>query len=334
VGLPAKLGWVPFRNAEDAVAAGLLTAGRSKSTTLARLTTYFGPDQMTCGIVSGGRVSGKGVGQLVGGMGRGIVVGIPGAIAIFAQTDEPPVLVLPVNEVVNVRGSGEISVRLTLTGDRSLKFYCGMQKSASLVRVIEQARSQSWSVDVPTAQAVVPLAAPVVVSGYYLGGYGIQIQPEALVAWRFAPDMLHVSGDGSDRDLRYETLEAIEIAGPDRVVQGGGFIGGGFGLEGAVVGIALASLLNNLTTKVTYQTFLRIVAADYEACSLVTDRSPQQLDVDLAGVRAYLRKRPTVALLPDPSVDPLAAHEARFCIKCGDERALAARFCGSCGHPF
>jgi hypothetical protein len=59
-----------------------------------------------------------------------------------------------------------------------------------------------------------------------------------------------VSGDGSAilTSVPLESLQDMSIGGQS-LTRGGGFFGGGFGAKGAVEGIAIASILNSLTTK-------------------------------------------------------------------------------------
>jgi hypothetical protein len=63
--------------------------------------------------------------------------------------------------------------------------------------------------------------------------------------------------------IPYERITDIEIAGR-AVSRGGGFIGGGFGLEGAAEGMLVASFLNALTTRTTIDTGLAIASLDGE----------------------------------------------------------------------
>lgn len=60
-----------------------------------------------------------------------------------------------------------------------------------------------------------------------------------------------VSCRSHDQAARFSLLELAElsVSGPGTVTSGGGFMGGGFGVEGALQGIAIAGVLNALTTK-------------------------------------------------------------------------------------
>lgn len=67
-----------------------------------------------------------------------------------------------------------------------------------------------------------------------------------------------VTCSGRDSLARFSLLELIDISvtGPGTVTTGGGFVGGGFGVEGALEGIAIAGVLNMLTTKKKIHTFV------------------------------------------------------------------------------
>jgi hypothetical protein len=77
------------------------------------------------------------------------------------------------------------------------------------------------------------------------------------------------------------------------VTSGGGFIGGGFGVEGAIVGIGVASLLNALTTKTnTFTfTFMQLETTDGEVFFHYGAMEPSALRMELSPVFVALRLR-------------------------------------------
>ena len=120
-----------------------------------------------------------------------------------------------------------------------------------------------------------------------LGGYA----PEARVAVggrydaRFLEDRLVLCalGDWSVlAEVAYGEIEDIEIGGPGLVKTGGGFAGGGFGTAGALEGMAVAAVLNALTTRTTITTVLRIQARKRELFLLWTESTPAQLRIGLS----------------------------------------------------
>jgi cold shock CspA family protein len=64
--------------------------------------------------------------------------------------------------------------------------------------------------------------------------------------------------------IPFEELTVLTIFGPGTVTTNGGFVGGGFGLEGAATGIFAAAFLNRLTKKSSTNTFLRIATREEE----------------------------------------------------------------------
>lgn len=59
-------------------------------------------------------------------------------------------------------------------------------------------------------------------------------------------------------EIVYTDVEHVEIGGPGLVRTGGGFVGGGFGAAGAIEGMAIASVLNALTTRTSIKTVVRL----------------------------------------------------------------------------
>jgi len=100
----------------------------------------------------------------------------------------------------------------------------------------------------------------------YLGGTGVSLEPGRRAVIAITSDDLCVLERGSLLlRLGLRTLRAAEVGGPGLVREGGGFFGGGFGIEGAVEGMAIAGLLNALTTRTSINTVISIAWADGEA---------------------------------------------------------------------
>jgi hypothetical protein len=83
-------------------------------------------------------------------------------------------------------------------------------------------------------------------------------------------------------EIAYVDIREIEVGGPGLVKSGGGFIGGGFGLVGAVEGVAIASVLNALTTRTAIKSVLQIQATVGELFFLHTKMVPQDLRIFLS----------------------------------------------------
>lgn len=91
---------------------------------------------------------------------------------------------------------------------------------------------------------------------------------------------------------RFSLVEVVDIAitGPGTTIKGGGFVGGGFGVEGALEGIAIAGVLNALTTKKTTHTFLTITTNFGELHLHYGLMEPGALRIHLSGVFVQLRR--------------------------------------------
>jgi len=90
-------------------------------------------------------------------------------------------------------------------------------------------------------------------------------------------------------ELAYASIETVDIGGPGLVKTGGGFIGGGLGVTGAVEGMAIAALLNALTTQVTVKTIVRIQAAHSEIFLLHGKLTPDALRIELSRPLGLIR---------------------------------------------
>ena len=103
-------------------------------------------------------------------------------------------------------------------------------------------------------------STPTVSSFRVIGGHGFALVPTgATCDITCTADGLSIvtSGRAAPTLIPYEGMIDVEVAGG--VTQnGGGFFGGGFGVQGALEGMAVATMLNALTTKTKINTVLRI----------------------------------------------------------------------------
>jgi hypothetical protein len=97
-------------------------------------------------------------------------------------------------------------------------------------------------------------------------------------------------------DIPYAELEDIEIGGPGLIRSGGGFVGGGFGAAGAFEGMAVAAVLNAMTTRTAVTTIVRVQARTCELFLLETRATPAQLRMQISrGLGAFRAARTTPA---------------------------------------
>jgi hypothetical protein len=102
--------------------------------------------------------------------------------------------------------------------------------------------------------------------------------------------------------VRLATLWRADVGGPGLVKEGGGFLGGGFGLEGAAEGMAVAGILNALTTRTTINTVVSVAWRDAEVFFHTDADVPQAIRMRLSplfvGIDAFRTQKseaPSVA---------------------------------------
>lgn len=118
----------------------------------------------------------------------------------------------------------------------------------------------------------------------YLGGYVPEaaITPGGLYDVLFMEERMVVFAHRQAKvlaEVSYSQVEDVEIGGPGLVKTGGGFVGGGFGVSGAVEGMAIAAVLNTLTTRTSVKTVVRIQGTSCELFLLHTKLTPEQLRI-------------------------------------------------------
>ena len=121
----------------------------------------------------------------------------------------------------------------------------------------------------------------------FLGGYApnAAIAAGSLCDVRFLEDRLIVVPCRQAEvlaEVLYSQVEDVEIGGPGLVKSGGGFVGGGFGAAGAAEGMAIATVLNGLTTRTSIKTVVRVQGAGCELFLLYTKATPEQLRIQLS----------------------------------------------------
>jgi Short C-terminal domain len=136
----------------------------------------------------------------------------------------------------------------------------------------------------------------------YLGGYiqGSELRAgERYDVW-FHEDGLTVTALRRPvvlAEVPYSEVEDVEIGGPGLVRTGGGFVGGGFGASAALEGMAIAAVLNTLTTRTSIKSIVRIQGMSCELFMLHTTVTPEQLRIGLSRPLAAIRTghRPKVS---------------------------------------
>jgi hypothetical protein len=93
--------------------------------------------------------------------------------------------------------------------------------------------------------------------------------------------------------ILFDDLTAVEISGGSQTTNMG-LVGGGFGLEGAVAGIAFAGIVNALTTTTVTNTYVRLASRESEVFihTVQLDSAPLRLILSPAIVRMEAGKLP------------------------------------------
>jgi hypothetical protein len=127
----------------------------------------------------------------------------------------------------------------------------------------------------------------------FVGGYvpRAMLVPKERYDLRFLESKMAVyTPDSPDClvELAYDQVDALDVGGPGLVKSGGGFVGGGCSIAGAAEGMAIAAVLNAITSQVRIKTVIRIQGAGYELFMLNTMVEPDALRIELS--------RPLVAI--------------------------------------
>ena len=117
-----------------------------------------------------------------------------------------------------------------------------------------------------------------------LGGSGFGLAKGGVVLVTCQENGIALSKIECQQELNISYLELInaEVTGPGTEKSDAGFIGGGFGLEGAVKGILIASVINALTSKRATNTFLRLSTNKAEVHLHISTLDPAQLRLILS----------------------------------------------------
>src|SRR5919198_4722191 len=115
----------------------------------------------------------------------------------------------------------------------------------------------------------------------------VEAGQQCVVAFRPSGVQLELPHD--DLLVPWADVVAIEITGPGRITRGGNFIGGGFGVQGAVEGMVTAGVLNALTRRSSIETVVGLLFRQAEVWLLHEHLEPLALRIELAPAFARLR---------------------------------------------
>jgi len=88
-----------------------------------------------------------------------------------------------------------------------------------------------------------------------------------------------------------KTITEIDVGGPGSVRSGGGAMGGGFGVDGFLVGAAAATVLNILTSHKTTKTLVHVKSEKSEIFLLISTMEPDETRIYLSPLFVSLKSK-------------------------------------------
>lgn len=141
----------------------------------------------------------------------------------------------------------------------------------------------------PKSEFLVSTQNPFVFDGTFVGGAGVPFEVGEEVSILCNPEGFTFSqGQVGLWKISFDGLIGYQAVGQGAFQTGGGWIGGGFGVMGALQGAAFASVMNLITTRTEIDCMFRLVYAGTDASFRVWSHTPQDLEIGLSGVRNYL----------------------------------------------
>ena len=196
---------------------------------------------------------------------------------------------------------------------------------------------KSWTKDFES----IPHQKEFHIDGQYIGGFGTSMTVGSQVVIHFGDRGIGILGSGLTC-LSWDAIAGLQIGGIGQFQTGGGFIGGGFGISGALKGIALASVMNSVTTRTHIDCLLRIVMPESEI-TIAPQMTPQGVELNLSAAISYLRKKSGeksnestlgVHTLVSNAISKRDLSESElinFCTHCGQALKSIVNFCSGCG---
>jgi hypothetical protein len=93
--------------------------------------------------------------------------------------------------------------------------------------------------------------------------------------------------------IPYSDIRGFDIGGPGKVTSGPGIGGGGFGVQGALTGMAIATVANTLLTHSRITTIVKLLTDDSELVFVTSDVEPETMRLLLSPLYVNLSKKAT-----------------------------------------
>ena len=152
---------------------------------------------------------------------------------------------------------------------------------------VDELRRRAGLLDTVTAVAAVVRECSV------LGGHGLPLEVGNIYDLFFGSDELALLDRRDGRvhiRVSYASIQVLDVGGSGAQQSGGGFIGGGFGLEGAVTGMLVGTALNLLTTRTKIDTVICLRTDAAEVHFHTSKHTPSAVQMGLSKVFEALRQ--------------------------------------------
>jgi hypothetical protein len=126
----------------------------------------------------------------------------------------------------------------------------------------------------------------------FLGGAGIPLQTYEKSSMIVSMKGFAIGQSGTSVWTHsFKDLIGLQISGEGLLQSGGGWIGGGFGVSGALKGAVFATVMNSLTTRTHNDCYFRFVYPGIEGTFQVLSHTPRDLEIALSGVKNWIETR-------------------------------------------